>query len=387
MNKEMLKTLENCIGKVEKVDEAAVKAASDYNDLLVKPPHSMGELENIAIKLSGITGHIKNKIGKKTIYVLCADNGVVEEGVASSPVSVTAMQALNMTRGLTGVAVLARHTGTELVITDMGIATDYSGDPDASKVIDRSIRRGTGNIVKEPAMTEDECLTAITTGINLVVNVGKEPSENKNVDKSSTGTVDLIGVGEMGVGNTTTSTALLSALTGVSPEDITGRGAGLTDEALVKKKEVIRKALEFHGLLNKKWEGNENDAEQIISAMSKVGGLDIAAMCGTFIGAAICKKAVVIDGIISAVAALCAVRLCPLVKGYLFTSHVSKEPAYDLAIKELELKPYLMLNMGLGEGSGCPMAFQIIEDACVMMRDMATFEGGGIDDSYLEGIR
>ena len=219
MNKDMLKTLENCIDKVEKVDEDAIALASKYNDSLVKPPRSMGELENIAIKLAGITGHAKNKVGKKTIYVFCADNGVVEEGVASSPVSVTAMQALNMTRGLTGVAVLARHTDAELVVTDMGIATDYSADPDASKVLDHSIRRGTGNIVKEMAMTEDECLRAITTGINLVANVGKEPSKNENVDKSSIGIVNLVGVGEMGVGNTTTSTALLSALTGVSPED------------------------------------------------------------------------------------------------------------------------------------------------------------------------
>ena len=373
------KIIKNYIEGVGSADVSAKNRAKEYDDALIKPPRSLGKLEDIAVKLSGISGRVKNRIGSKKILVFCADNGVTAEGVASAPVSVTASQAVNMTLGITGMSALAKNFGAEVVVVDVGVATEFPLTFDGKKapIIDKKIRKGTGNIVCEPAMSMDECLCAILTGIEIAVGTddGAEP-----------GYIDLVGIGEMGIGNTTTSAAVLSAITGVCSDDLTGRGAGISDDAYDNKKKVINKALSLHGLTDA-CDKYADDFEAVTDILSKVGGLDIAAMCGAFIGVAYSGKGAVIDGYISAVAALLAVKLCPAVSDYLFPSHVSTEPGYMLAIKELGLSPYLDLNMGLGEGSGCVLAFGVIEGACAMMNDMATFEGGGIDDSYLEGIR
>ena len=387
------KIIKNYIEGVGSADVSAKNRAKEYDDALIKPPRSLGKLEDIAVKLSGITGAVKNKVGSKKILVFCADNGVTDEGVASAPITVTASQAVNMTSGITGMSALARNFGVEVVVVDVGVATEFPLTFDGKKasIIDRKIRKGTGNIVCEPAMSKDECLCAILTGIEIAV--GKEDdveigtSGNAHVESNLTQAfIDLVGIGEMGIGNTTTSAAVLSAITGVDSNDLTGRGAGICDEAYDNKKKVIKEALSLHGLadLSGKY---ADDFDAVTDVLSKVGGLDIASMCGAFIGAAYAGKGAVIDGYISAVAALLAVKLCPAVSDYLFPSHVSTEPGYMLAIKELGLSPYLDLNMGLGEGSGCVLAFGVIEGACAMMNNMATFEGGGIDDSYLEGIR
>ncbi len=377
MDKIIVDKLQKYIDGVKHVDGSAETAASVYNDNLIKPPHSMGELENIAIRLAGITGHIKNVVGRKEMVVFCADNGVIAEGVASSPITVTSSQAVNMTKGITGMSALARHVGADITVVDVGIATEY---PEDCGIVCKSIRKGTGNIAREDAMTQDECVQAIITGIETVTGLFAASQCNE----TDSGVVDIVGVGEMGVGNTTTATAVLAAITGEASDKLVGRGAGLTDGAYSHKKEIIRELLEFHKL-----EPISDNAtlSSVVDIISQVGGLDIAAMCGAFIGAAYCKRAVVIDGLISAVAALCSVKMCPEIRSYLFPSHASKEVAYKLVMKELGMEPWLLLNMGLGEGSGCPLAFQIIENACVMMNDMATFQGGGIDDSYLEGIR
>ena len=189
--------------------------------------------------------------------------------------------------------------------------------------------------------------------------------------------IDLLGVGEMGIGNTTTSSAVLAALTGLSVERVTGRGGGMTDEGFALKKRVIASALALH----------KPNGGDVLDTLCKVGGLDIAAMCGVFLGAARCRLPAVIDGLISAVAALCAVRLCPAARGYLFASHLSREIGYQAAIKELGLAPWLHLGMRLGEGSGCPIAFRVLEAACAAAEGMATFQGAAIDDSYLSEIR
>ena len=382
------KIIKNYIDGVGSADNKAKSRAKEYDDALIKPPRSMGKLEDIAVKLAGITGHVKNRIGTKKILVFCADNGVTDEGVASAPITVTSSQAVNMTSGITGMSSLAKNFGTEVVVVDVGVATEFPATFDGKKanIIDKKIRKGTGNIVCEPAMSKDECLCAILTGIEIAV--GKEDDEELRVPENSGNTryVDLVGIGEMGIGNTTTSAAVLAAVTGTDSDALTGRGAGICDEAFDNKKKVIKRALLLHELTDIKGK-YDSDFDAVVDIVSKVGGLDIAAMCGAFIGAAYAGKGAVIDGYISAVAALLAVKLCPAVSDYLFPSHISTEPGYMLAIKELGLKPYLDLNMGLGEGSGCVLAFGIIEGACAMMNDMATFEGGGIDDSYLEGIR
>jgi len=415
------KIIKRYIDGVANVDGKAKDRAKKYDDVLIKPPRSMGKLEDIAIKLAGITGHIKNRVDTKKILVFCADNGVTDEGVASAPVTVTSSQAVNMTFGITGMSSLAKNFGVEVVVVDVGVATEFPLTFDGKKagIIDKKIRKGTGNITIEPAMNRQECLCAILTGIEVAI--GKEDADDelsceisyagdKTVEnaaaedgkllykedavgksasiepKEEAGMIDLVGIGEMGIGNTTTSAAVLAAITGTDSDALTGRGAGISDEAYDNKKKVVKRALSLHGLndISGKY---HDDFEKVTDILSKVGGLDIAAMCGAYIGAAYSGKGAVIDGYISAVAALLAVKLCPKVADYLFPSHISTEPGYKLAVKELGIHPYLDLNMGLGEGSGCVLSFGIIEGACAMMNDMATFEGGGIDDSYLEGIR
>lgn len=355
--------LKEKIAEIENVYSDKRIETSEYIDSLIKPPKSLGKLEKIAISLAGITGKIKNRLEKKRIIVLCADNGVTCEGVSSAPVSVTASQAVNMTKGITGMSSMARHFGIETEIVDVGISTDY----DCRQILDRKIRKGTGNIAIEPALEREEVVRAIL--------VGMECADRASMDK-----VDVLGVGEMGIGNTTTSAAVLAAISGAMAEDVVGRGGGLTDEAFNNKISVVERAVS-------RFLSSGSDKEDIINILSELGGLDIAAMCGVFLGAAKNRIPVIIDGYISVVAALCACKLNKKVSGYLFPSHESKEKGYRIAISMLDLKPWFNLDMGLGEGSGCVIAFQIMEAACAFVCNMATFEGGGICDDYLEDIR
>ncbi|MBR6812148.1 MAG: nicotinate-nucleotide--dimethylbenzimidazole phosphoribosyltransferase [Oscillospiraceae bacterium] len=356
----MQKQLNDIIAAITPLDEEAMLLARERQGILAKPPGSLGRLEEIAVQLAGITGSVKNRIEKKRVIVLCADNGVYEEGVSSSPQSVTLAQTINLTRGLTGCAVLSKHYGCELQVVDVGVNADIN----CPAVVDRKIAYGTKNLVKEPAMTRDEALKAILTGVEMAGFAAKD-------------NVSAVGVGEMGICNTTTSSAILAALTGLDAEAVTGRGGGLTDSAFEKKKAVIDNALALH----------KPDRDDPVDILSKVGGFDVAAMCGVFIGCARYKLPVVIDGFISVVAALCAVKLCKDVKGYLVMSHESYERGYLVAAKELGLEAMFNMGMRLGEGSGCPMAFSVMEAACSIMNDMATFEEAEINDDYLEDIR
>ncbi len=356
MNKIILQTLQ----EIAPLDQNAILVAQKYQSSLAMPPGSMGQLLEIGARLSGITGKLHNFLPKKRIVVLCADNGVVEEGVSSAPQSVTASQAVNMTKYLTGMSALARHFNNEVQVVDVGIKCDYN----CPQILNKNIRKGTASFLHGAAMTRLEAEKALVTGIGLA----------ESAKKSG---ISVLGVGEMGIGNTTTSTAVLSVLTGLDPEEITGRGGCITDEMLEHKKKVIKKGIEL----------NKPQKNDVIDVLSKVGGLDLAAMCGVFLGAAKNKLPVVIDGYISVVAALCAARMCPDSARYFFSSHCSEEKGYKIVINELSLVPYLNLNMRLGEGSGCPLAFEIMDAACVIMNDMATFERAKINDSYLEGIR
>ncbi len=337
----------------------AMAKARERQDMLAKPPGSLGRLEELSVQIAGITGKVSNEINKKTLLVFCADNGVIEEGVASAPQSVTLAQTINLTRKKTGAAVLSDHTGCEIKVFDMGVNADIS-DP---HVIDRKIRKGTDNISKGPAMTRDEAEKAITTGITEATAAAKD--------------ADVLGIGEMGIGNTTTSSAVLAVLTGKPVRELTGRGAGITDDSYEKKIRTIETATEI----------NRPDRNDVIDVIAKVGGFDIAAMTGAFLGAAAARCPVVIDGFISAVAALCAARICPTARDYFIPSHASFEIGYRIAMGELDLRPLFDLDMRLGEGSGCPIAMQILEDACAVMNNMATFEEAEINDDYLEPIR
>ena len=345
------------IQSVSLPDEAAMTAARQRQAQLAKPPGSLGRLEELSVQLAGITGKVHNSVKKQHLLVFAADNGVVEEGVSSAPQSVTLMQTINLTRHKTGASTLCRHFGCEITVCDVGVNADIK----EKKVLNRKIAYGTGNIVRGPAMTREQACQAILTGIELAANTQ----------------ADVLGIGEMGIGNTTTSSAVLAVLLDADVEAVTGRGGGITDQSFLKKKQVIKDAITV----------NCPNKDDVIDVLAKVGGFDIAAMCGGFIGAAANRKPVVIDGFISAVAALCACRLCPNVVHYLIPSHASYEIGYKLAMDAMGLEPMFLLGMRLGEGSGCPLAFQILDAACAIMNDMATFDQAGIDDSYLDEIR
>ena len=353
----MQKELDALVREVLPLDRGAMTAAEEYQARLAKPPGSLGRLEEISIQLAGITGRVHNALNKKQLLVFAADNGVVAEGVSSAPQSVTKQQTINLMRGKTGAAVLAKHFGCGLTVCDVGVNADIY----ESTVLNRKIAYGTQNICTGPAMTREQTLQAILTGAEIA----------RTVD------ADVIGVGEMGIGNTTTSSAVLAVLLGADVEAVTGRGGGITEESFRKKKAVIRTAIEV----------NRPDRDDVVGILSKVGGFDLAAMCGAFLGAATARRPAVIDGLISAAAALCAVRLCPNVRGYLVPSHASFEIGYRLAMEAMDLRPLFDLGMRLGEGSGCPLAFQVLDAACAVINDMATFDEAGINDDYLDEIR
>ncbi len=349
--------LNEIVATIPVPDDAAMEATRFRQAQLAKPPASLGRLEELSIQLAGITGKVYNTLEKKHLLVFAADNGVVAEGVSSAPQSVTLQQTVNLTRAKTGASVLAKHFGCGITVCDVGVNADIS-EP---RVLNKKIAYGTQNILHGPAMTREQAENAIQTGYELA----------RSTD------ADVFGIGEMGIGNTTTSSAIEAVLLDVPVETVTGKGGGLTDTAFQHKKEVIRRAIEV----------NKPNKEDVVDVLAKVGGFDIAAMCGAFLGAASIRKPVVIDGFISAVAALCAWKLCPNVRGYLIPSHASFEVGYKLAMDAMGLRPMLLLDMRLGEGSGCPLAFQILDAACAVINGMATFDQAGINDGYLDEIR
>lgn len=372
MNNE--KILFQLIGQIEDLDTAAMDAAKERQDYLAKVPGSLGYLEDISIKIAGITGKaMDNDVSKQCVVIMCADNGVVEEGVASAPQSVTLMQTINFTRRITGVSSMAKYFDIDILAVDVGVKmeipqellTDAMLTEDKTipiKIVNRRIANGTKNLAKEAAMTREEAIQAMLTGIESV-----EAMKNAGIT--------LFGVGEMGIGNTTTSAAVLSAFTGEKAEVVVGRGGGLNDEGLAKKIKIVDDAV------------NNWCMSDPIEKLAKVGGFDICAMVGAFIGAGIYRIPVVIDGFISMVAAYVAKELNPKAKDFMFASHKSFEKGYVIAMEKMGLSPLFDLGMRLGEGSGCPIAFKIIETACASMNLMKTLEEGSIDGGYLEEIR
>lgn len=363
-----LKEILSSIARDGSLFEEAVLAAKERQKILAKPTGALGRLEDISVQIAGITGKVINDIAKKAIVIMSADNGVVEEGVASAPQSVTLSQTINFIRGLTGVSSIAKHFAIDLLVVDMGVKlpipdslytdTPFEDGSLTKKILNRSIARGTNNLAAGPAMTRNQALTAILEGVACAQAV-------------KICGYDILGVGEMGIGNTTTSSCVLAALTKSKASDVVGRGGGLGDEGLAKKIKVVRKA------------AAECEGDDVIDILAKVGGFDICAMTGAFLGAAYYRLPVVVDGYISCVAALSAAKLAPNAVNFMFGSHLSKEQGYKIAAEAIGLDPYFDLGMRLGEGSGCPISFNIIETACAAMSGMATFEEGAIDADYL----
>ncbi|MCL2664801.1 MAG: nicotinate-nucleotide--dimethylbenzimidazole phosphoribosyltransferase [Defluviitaleaceae bacterium] len=357
----MKRNLEMYLEGIKPACKEAAAAARERADSLIKPPGSLGRLEDYAVKLAGITGSIKNGPLKKCVLIMCSDNGVVDEGVAAAPQEITLAMAANFVKGTTGAAVLAKHFGADIRVFDVGINSDVK----LPGVTDRKIKKSTGNIALGPAMSRAEAEQAILAGIEAA-----ESAKNDGYQ--------ILGAGEMGIGNTTTTTAILSALTGLPARSITGAGAGLTPSAHEKKILTVDAAVKI----------NAANASDPVDLTAKLGGFDIAAMTGVYIGAAHCGLPVVADGYISAAAAYLAVMFNEKIKDYLFLSHVSEEPGYLHYMRLLGMEAPLCLNMRLGEGSGCPLMFAVIDAACAALNNMATFGEAlaGSGEEYLNNI-
>lgn len=316
---------------------------------IAKPLHSLGKLEDDLIQIAGILGTADVLLEKKGLIVMCADNGVVEEGVTQSGQEVTAIVSNNFLTGQTTAALMCRRAGVDLFPVDIGVAVD-------TDIIDRKIAYGTKNMAKEPAMTRAQAQKAVETGIDMV----RELS-----GKGYT----ILATGEMGIGNTTTSSALACAFLGRSAQEMTGKGAGLSGEGVKKKTAVIEKALKMH----------LPACRDAMDVLASVGGLDIAGLAGVFLGGARYRVPIVIDGFISSVAALTAVQLDPGCRDFMLASHVSKEPASRLVLEALRLEAPLHMDMCLGEGTGAVALFPLLDMACDIYRKMSTFEDISIE--------
>ena len=342
--------LQETISRIHPANREAMEACQARWDAIAKPLRSLGRLEEYVVRIAGIQGTDRVCLGKKALVVMCADNGVVEEGVTQSGQEVTAIVAENFLDTKSCAAIMCKDTGTDIFPVDIGMAVD------TPRVEKRKIAYGTKNMAKEPAMTREEAIRAIETGIRYAQEL-KEKGYG------------ILATGEMGIGNTTTSSAIASVLLELPPEQVTGRGAGLSTEGLHRKVGAIRQAIALH----------KPKKEDPIDVLSKVGGFDIAGLTGVFLGGAANGMPVVVDGFISAVAALVAIRLCPAASDSILASHMSKEPAGELLLNALGKRAPLVCDMCLGEGTGAVALFPLLEMGLHIYRDMSTFEETSIE--------
>jgi len=344
--------LEETISKIEESDKEIMKATKNRIDTLIKPLDSLGRLEVLAVQLAGITRNLYPVIDNKTIIVMAGDHGVYEEGVSGNPQGVTYVQTGLFPKGLPGVCAIGKVSGAKIITVDIGVKGEFLKE---SGVTLRKIKYGTDNIAKGPAMTRAEAIRSLEVGIEIA---------QEEIDNGA----QILGTGEMGIGNTTPSTAIISVISKMDPFDITGRGAGLGEGGIEHKVNIIRKAIEV----------NQPNRDDGIDILSKVGGLEIGGMAGVMIAGAANQIPVVVDGYISTAAALIAVTIEPKVKDYLIAAHSSAEQGATKASELLGIEPLLQMNMCLGEGSGAALVFPIIEAACSIMKHMPTFEEVGM---------
>ena len=342
---------------IDEPDKSVYDKAKDHFDMLAKPIDGFGEFEDMICRIAAIQGRVCPDISKRALAVMFADNGVVESGVSQTDSSVTLDVARLFAKGESTVCVMTKGFDIDTVGVDVGIDSDEK----IPGIIDRKVSRGTKNIEKEPAMTQEQCLEAVTAGIDIVKGLS---------DKGFT----LIATGEMGIGNTTTATALLCALTGVKAKEVTGRGAGLSDEGLAKKLDVIQNALKLHGAILP----DKVSAEYALKMLTVLGGLDIAALTGVFIGGALCRIPVVTDGLISAVAALTATYILPGCEKYMIASHQGRERGTRIALSHMGLKAVIDADMALGEGTGAVMIIPVIDMIINVYNQGTSFESAQI---------
>lgn len=339
--------LENISKNIYSLDEKYINKAKERLDKLIKPVGSLGKIEDICMQLAGIYGSEKFDTSKKAIIAFAGDHGVYEEGVAPDPQNITYLQFPNFAKGLCGVGTLSKFVGADVVAVDVGINCDHK----LEGVLDYKIRKGTSNMAKGPAMSREEAIKCLEIGIEVAENC---------IEKG----YKVIGIGEMGICNTTPSSAIISVIGDCDPLEVTGIGAGLKKERVAHKASVIRKSIE----LNKP---NPNDA---IDILSKVGGFEIGAMAGVVLGCSANRIPVVLDGFISYAAALLAYKINPKCREYMIASHLSAEPGTQKSLEIINLSPVLNMDMRLGEGSGAALAFNIIEASNYTYQNMATYD-------------
>ncbi|MDD5681609.1 MAG: nicotinate-nucleotide--dimethylbenzimidazole phosphoribosyltransferase [Candidatus Omnitrophica bacterium] len=352
-----MEKIKKVIDRISEIDSGRMARTQKRLDNLTKPIGSLGRLEELAKRVAGITGKENPDVEKKVIFTLAADHGITEEGVSAYPREVTAQMVYNFLKGGAGINVLAKHAGVRVVVVDMGVAEKLKISGGGKNFKDKKIAFGTKNMAKGPAMTRAEAVKSIETGIELA---------EEEIRKG----IDIIGTGEMGIGNTTASTALTAVFTNKPIEDLTGRGTGISDHAYKNKIEMIKRALDI----------NRPDPTDPIDVLSKVGGFEIGGLAGIILGAAAGKIPVVIDGFISGAAALVAFKIEPKVKEYMIASHCSAEKGHRIILEHMGLNPIFDLNLRLGEGTGAALGISMVEAATKILTQMATFKEANVSE-------
>jgi nicotinate-nucleotide--dimethylbenzimidazole phosphoribosyltransferase len=340
--------------KISKLDSKMMEKAQERLDSLTKPLGSLGRLEELAKQIAGIMGKERPVLKNKVIFTLAADHGVTEEGISAYPKEVTGQMVYNFLKGGAGINVLANHAKAKVIVVDIGISSKLKPGP---KLLIKKINYGTKNMTKGPAMSRDEAIESICTGIEIFEN-----ELNRGID--------IIGTGEMGIGNTTVASAIAAVFTQKPAEEITDRGTGIDDKVLANKIRVVKKALKV----------NRPDPADPVDVLSKVGGFEIGGLSGVILAAAARKIPIVIDGFISGAAALLAYHIEPKVKGYMIASHCSAEKGHRVILEHIGLKPLLDLDLRLGEGTGAALGINMVEAATKILIQMATFKSAKVSE-------
>ncbi|HEY5557747.1 nicotinate-nucleotide--dimethylbenzimidazole phosphoribosyltransferase [Acetobacterium sp.] len=356
-------TLKQVIENTELADPKWQAAARDHIEKLAIPPWSLGQLLVVGEQLSGIQRTIRPNVDKKMVITMAGDHGVVAEGVSAFPQEVTPQMVANFVKGGAGINVLAKAVGADVIVVDMGVAVDMPHLVEKGAIIDCKVAYGTKNFSKEPAMTRAQAIQALEAGINVASKVIEEQG------------INLLATGDMGIGNTTPSAAILAVMAEYPVSSVTGRGTGIDNATLLNKIKVIRDAINLHS-------PDKNDP---IDVLSKVGGFEIAGIAGVILGAAYHQVPILVDGFISTAGALIAKGLCPQSLDYMIPSHQSEEPGHQLMWQALGLRPLLNLNFKLGEGTGAAVAMHLVESSARVMCDVLTFEDAGVSNGH-EGI-
>jgi nicotinate-nucleotide--dimethylbenzimidazole phosphoribosyltransferase len=349
--------LADVLERIAEPDSDVAAATQRRLDRLTKPQGSLGRLEALAVQYCAITGERKPAVPRAMVMTFAADHGVVEEGVSAYPRDVTAQMVLNFLRGGAGVNVLARHAGAEICVIDIGVAHEFGPTPG---LIDRKVMMGTRNMLRSPAMDRTTAEQALMIGVELAAESARQG-------------VGLIGIGEMGIGNTTASAAIAAVMTGEAVRDVTGLGTGINEQGLARKVSVIERALAHH----------QPDPHDALDVLSKVGGLEIAGMAGVMLGSAAARVPIVLDGFIAGAAALIAVTLQPRCRPYLIASHRSVERGHRVLLERLQLKPLFDLDLRLGEGTGACLGIELVQVAIKVLTEMATFDEAGVSGRSL----